>query len=267
MRGRTVALTRPRAQAEDAADAVRRMGGNPYIIPTIEVKPARNLAPIKKLIMELSRGEVDYTIFVSSNGVNQLFAATDRLGQRSELLQGFSKTTVVAIGPSTAAALRKQEVSVNLIPDEYSSEGIAKRLIKLSVNGKTIRIPRTSESSPTLKRMLRRAGASVKEVHVYQSGIPNDEASALNFIKDIDAEKIHAVVFGSALSASNLFRMLKTHAPVDRLRALLNSRVTVVAIGPVTEKALTKLGVKVDVKPERYLFEDALNALAAYWNA
>ena len=38
------------------------------------------------------------------------------------------------------------------------------------------------------------------------------------------------------------------------------------AIGPTTAEALKEMGVKVDVVPEDYLFENALAALAVYWS-
>ena len=38
------------------------------------------------------------------------------------------------------------------------------------------------------------------------------------------------------------------------------------AIGPVTAETLSEMGLKVDVIPERYTFEDAVIKLAHYWN-
>ena len=40
---------------------------------------------------------------------------------------------------------------------------------------------------------------------------------------------------------------------------------TTVAIGPTTAEALKEMDIKVDVMPEDYLFENALSALAAFW--
>ena len=39
------------------------------------------------------------------------------------------------------------------------------------------------------------------------------------------------------------------------------------AIGPTTAKTLIDMGLKVDVIPEKHLFEEALDALAAYWSS
>jgi uroporphyrinogen-III synthase len=53
---------------------------------------------------------------------------------------------------------------------------------------------------------------------------------------------------------------------MEKLRDLLNSRLTIVAIGPTTAKTLREMGVKVDIVPENYLLEEALIALALYWS-
>jgi uroporphyrinogen-III synthase len=45
-----------------------------------------------------------------------------------------------------------------------------------------------------------------------------------------------------------------------------NGKVTTVAIGPTTAEALREMGIKVDVMPQNYLFEEALAALARYWS-
>jgi uroporphyrinogen-III synthase len=94
-----------------------------------------------------------------------------------------------------------------------------------------------------------------------------DEGLKDKFFDDLSAGRIDAVVFGSGLSAKNIFHMLSERGPSEVIRSLLNGKVTTVAIGPTTAEALKQLGVKADVVPKDYLFENALSALAHYWNA
>ncbi len=54
---------------------------------------------------------------------------------------------------------------------------------------------------------------------------------------------------------------------MEKLRDLLNSKITVVAIGPVTAETLSEMGLKVDVMPDKQVFEEALISLARYWDA
>ena len=107
----------------------------------------------------------------------------------------------------------------------------------------------------------------MEEIYVYESGLPVDEKLKAKFYEDLTGGKIDAIVFGSGLSAKNIFKMLSEKAPMETLRKIINTKVTTVAIGPTTAEALQEMNVKVDVVPKDYLFEEALSALAQYWNA
>jgi uroporphyrinogen-III synthase len=266
LKGRTIVVTRPSGQAAKAAVLIEKMGGKPYCIPTIEIKAPNDLSPVRQLIDEVVRGKVDYVIFMSVNGVKYLLSAAEDFGMKNDVKRGLTKTTTVAVGPRTAQELKTNKIQVNLIPERYTSEGIVESFQQRCVVGKRIHIPRTNMASTVLKEKLESMGALVKEVHVYESKIPIYEGIASKFARDLTALKIHAVIFGSSLCVRNLFKMLSEYIAIQRLRDLLNKRITVVAIGPVTAGTLSKMGVKVDVMPETHLFKEALGALALYWN-
>jgi len=118
---------------------------------------------------------------------------------------------------------------------------------------------------PALIDKLKELGAKVEEIYVYESSLPVDAELKGRFFQDLTSGKIDAIVFGSGLSAKNIFKMLSEKAPMETLRDTVNCNVTTVAIGPTTAEALMEMGVKVDVTPEDYLFEKALTALAAHW--
>jgi len=267
LKGKTVALTRPCGQAEEAADAVRKRGGEPYFIPAIEVKSPGNLAPIRKFVEELAAGRIDYVIFMSVNGVKYLLEAAENLQQPDQLREGLEKAKVVAVGPRTAQELQMNQIRVDMVPAKYTSEGVLELLQRQNLSGKSIRIPRTSAASPALMEKLAEMGGVVEEIYVYESALPVDSGLMQRFLRDLAAGRIDAVVFGSSLCASNLFRMVNAQTSAEKLCDLLNEKVTVVAIGPVTAETLGKLGVKVEVMPEKHMFEEALTALANYWSA
>jgi uroporphyrinogen-III synthase len=154
-----------------------------------------------------------------------------------------------------------------MVPQQYSSEGLLKALEGKDLQGKKIRIPRTSNATPTLTDTLREMGADVEEIYVYESGLPMDEKLKEKFYQDLTSGYIDALVFGSGLSAKNIFKMLAEKASMEKLRRLIEQKVTTVAIGPTTAQALREMDIKVDVVPKDYLFESALCALAEYWNA
>ncbi len=268
LKGKTVAITRPTGQAEEVGKLIEEKGGIPYFIPAIEIKGLTNLSPVKKFVSELLKGQVNYVIFMSTNGVKYLFSGAETLKESVELKDGLAKTFVIAVGPRTAQALKEEyQVQVSLVPLKYSSEGLIECLQGKEISGKTIRIPRTTAATPNLTEKLKEMGAQVEEIYVYASGLPVDKKLKDKFFQDLTTGKIDAIVFGSGLSAKNIFKMLTENAPRETLCVLINSKITTVAIGPTTAEALKEMGIKVDVMPQDYLFEEALTALARYWNA
>jgi uroporphyrinogen-III synthase len=265
LRGRVVAITRPSGQAEEAGVLIKQMGGVPYYIPAIEIKPLSNPEPVKKLLSELEAGTVDYTVLMSTNGVKYLFEAAEELNQAHQLREGLKKTCVVAVGPKTAEAMTQIGVHVDLVPQKYSGEGLLDALKDTDVVGKKFRMARTSNAPPMLREALTARGADVEEIYVYESGLPVDEALKTKFYEDLTGGRIDALLFGSGLSAKNIFRMLTEKASMGTLRKVLSEKVTVIAIGPTTAQALQELNIKVDVMPQDYLFENALSALARHW--
>ncbi|MCP8321501.1 MAG: uroporphyrinogen-III synthase [archaeon] len=267
LKGRTVAITRPRDQAEEACKMIEEKGGKPYLIPTIEIKGPSDLSSIKNFINDLIRGKVDYVIFMSVNGVKYLLNAAEKLGLKDQLIEYLTKTVTIAVGPRTAQELKIHRIHVDLVPAKYSSEGIIQSLQQFDISGKSIYIPRTKGATPTLKESLGKMGAKVQEVYVYESLLPIDPNIKERFFQDLISGKIHAIIFSSSLNVKNLFQILMEKISMEKLRDIMNSRLTIVAIGPVTAKTLCEMGVKVDIMPDKHLFEEALIALARYWNA
>jgi uroporphyrinogen-III synthase len=266
LKGRTIAVTRPRGQAEETGKMIEKKGGKPYFIPTIEIKGHRDLSATKKFIDALARGEVDYVIFMSINGVRYLLSAAESLGLKDQLKKRLEKTATLAVGPKTAQELRKNQIQVDLIPARYTSEGIIESLQQHGVSGKSIWIPRTSQASPALAEKLRKMHNDVQEVYVYESRLPVDAELTAQFLQDLIGGQIHAIIFSSSLGVKNLFRMLAEQVSTEKLREIINKKLTIVAIGPTTAEALAEMGLKVDVMPEKHLFEETLNALAQYWD-
>jgi len=265
LNGKIIAITRPMGQTEEAGKLIRGMGGIPYFIPAIEIKSLSNFAIVKKFISELAREQINYVILMSTNGVRFLFEAAEALGLDVELQKGLSRTLMIAVGPRTAEALKERQIRVDRVPTKYSSEGLLESFQDESLKGKKIRIPRTSNATPILADELRKRGAEVEEIYVYESGLPEDEKLKSQFYVDLTSGKIDALVFGSGLSARNIFKMLAEKAPMEQIRSLIKGKVTIVAIGPTTAEVLEELQVEVDVVPEDYLFEKALSALAQFW--
>jgi len=267
LKGRTVAITRPRDQAEETGNLIKQYGGKPYFVPAIAIKAASDLSAVESFIAELAKEKIDYVIFMSVNGIRYLLSSAENLGLKAQLEQSLEKTVTMAVGPKTAQELRNHNIPVGLVPAKYSSEGIIECLRQNVVSGKSIWIPRTRGATPDLAKSLRSMGGKVQEVYVYESMLPNNKDLKERFLQDLTDGKIDAIIYGSSLSAKNLFKMLRELISKEKLRDIMNSKLTIVAIGPVTAETLSEIGLRVDIMPDKYTFEETLIKLAHHWNA
>jgi uroporphyrinogen-III synthase len=94
--------------------------------------------------------------------------------------------------------------------------------------------------------------------------IPPEETKVLRLIEDISNAYIGAITFTSPPAARELFKIASHHGLKESLRASLNRRVIVVAIGPSTQKALGENDVRVDVMPKMYKMGSMIKSLCDY---
>jgi uroporphyrinogen-III synthase len=111
-----------------------------------------------------------------------------------------------------------------------------------------------------LARALVKNGALVETVNLYDSVIPSDDTSFKHFIDEIRSGNIQAILFTSSLSASNLFSMSKNYISIDELVPLLRG-IRIGAIGPVTGRRLSELGIPPNMMPDTFIIDDALKEL------
>jgi uroporphyrinogen-III synthase len=104
-----VIVTRPPAQAEELAEALRDAGFEPVLCPLLEIEPIDD-GPIEV-------DEYDWVIVTSVNGAAEL--ARRHAG---------ALPRVAAVGEATAAALVEQGLEVSFVPSVSSQEGLLAEL-------------------------------------------------------------------------------------------------------------------------------------------
>src|ERR1051326_4167518 len=106
--GRTIVITRARAQAAEFAYELERMGARVVSCPTIEIVDPESYALLDQAIENLYG--YDWLIFTSVNGVDFFMRRLSALGRDvSEL----DELRVCAIGEATAVRLREAQVHVD----------------------------------------------------------------------------------------------------------------------------------------------------------
>jgi len=259
-----VAITRPKEQGEELAKIIAARGGVPCLAPTLEIKPARSLDPIEDFADRMITGRVDCVLFMSRNAVAHLMEALSRLGMDEEVGEAFSRVKVVTVGSHTRRELEDRGIKVNLTPEDYSSEGVIRLFRKIGLHGKSIIVLRAGNPSEYVKRELMKMFADVLEIPVYESVLPSDKADVIRLIDELVKGVVDVITFTSPATAQNLFKIAEERNLSDKLGACLREKVVVAAIGPVTQRTLEELGVKVHVVPREYTVMAMVNALEGY---
>jgi uroporphyrinogen-III synthase len=223
----------------------------------VELRPLERSTIFKEFSRIVGEGPIDWLVFMSPTGVDAFF---DMLKSHSSVLPSASgQIKMMAVGPKTSTALGRHGVEDVVVPEKYSSVGILNHLSGLLLRGQRIVLVRSSAADERLATSLASKGARVESIVIYQSMIPENRESVLDFLKGLEKARFQAVLFTSAASASNLFSMAEHEMPVALFVRLLKSPL-VGAIGPATAERLRDLGVEPSV-PRRYLIEDAIGEL------
>lgn len=296
--GKTVVVTRTRAQASDLSAKLRRAGAEVVEFPTIEIRP-RTIAfaapaaaqDIRRAIEHL--GSYNWVVFTSANGVKCFFAMLDELHLDA---RAFAGAKIAAIGSATAAALQRTGLRADAVPQQFVAESAAKMLIDEGVGaGSSVLIPRASVARNTLPELLREAGATVDVLPVYDTVEPEiDNQSVLNLVDRLREGSVDAVTFTSSSTARNFASILdKACAAVasDSGTSGLASRpsngfvptddsavhegstmpspsellsgVKCASIGPITSKTMEACGLSVAVQAETYTIDGLMEALGS----
>ncbi len=250
LKGKTIAITRPAERCNEAVKIVKAYGGIPFVAPTLEIKILRSKSLIKLCKMA---DKLDWIIFTSPAAVKSFFESCDNTTLNCK---------IAVIGPKTKEVLEKYGMKVDMIPDDYTAEGLLEVFEDVDVRDKKIGLPRTMIARKVLPEGLKKRGAQVFLAEAYKSGIPKDRSRVYQLIEHIITRKIDIITFTSPLTVKNLFKVAKSE---DRRRLIesLRADIIVAAIGPITKKVLMEYGIDA-ITPDEYTVKAMLMKLGRY---
>lgn len=253
--GRRIVVTRTREQASQLIAELEESGASCFECSTIDIRPVDSYAVLDA---ELERvDEYHWILFSSLNGVTYFFKRLFEKGMDTRELKG---PQVAAVGRSTADLLLNYGIKADLIPDVFTSEGLADKLLDLGVEGRNILIPRAEKGREILPESLRGAGAQVSIAPVYKNVLPEKSTDELR----AELEKgVDMVTFTSSSTVRNFLSLLEGEngkSPKELLEG-----VKIAAIGPITAKTVTDNGLKVDIQPEEHTIEAMVKAIVDYY--
>ena len=233
--GRTVAVTRARAQASGLALRLRELGADVVETPAIRIEPLDVQVP--------DLDQYDLICLTSPNGVRLLF---ERLADDGRDARALAGATVAAIGPGTARALREHGIVADVVPEKFVAEGLIEALADREI--KRALVARAAEARDVLPDALRERGAEVDVLALYDTvaePLSDDALAALRGASHV------------TFTSSSTVRFLLEAAGGPG--ALEDARL--VSIGPVTSATLREHGLEPHVEAERHDIEGLVAAL------
>jgi len=228
--GKTIAVTRARAQASELAARLSALGAEVVEAPAIKIEPLNPKLP--------DLASYDLLCLTSPNGVEQLFAALSDARDLAGL-------TIAAIGPGTARALLTHGIKADVVPERSVAEALVEALV--DVPTQRALIARAEEARDVLPDALRARGAEVDLLALYRTVAEplDDRARAAALGADY-------ATFTSASSARFFHEAAGT---LDGPR--------LISIGPVTSEQLRELGYEPAVEASDHTPDGLVAALIA----
>ncbi len=242
--GRTVAVTRARAQASGLARRLRELGAEVVQTPVIRIQP---LADRTSTPLELS--PYDLICLTSPNGVAQLFERLAHSGRHPADARALAGARVAAIGPGTARALAEHGITADILPERYVAESLVEALAELPV--RRALIARAREARDVLPDALRARGAEVDVLELYETVAEPLAPPALAAARAADY-----ITFTS--SSTVRFFLEAAGGSAD-----LSPATRIASIGPVTSATLREHGLQPDVEAADHDIEGLVAALLA----
>jgi uroporphyrinogen III methyltransferase/synthase len=250
--GRGVIITRPEAQAESFAALLDEKGARVVHFPVIRIAEPEDWSGLDKALDSLSA--YAWIVFTSANGVRHFF---ERLRERGGDVRDLRGIRIATIGPASAAAVEGRGIRVDIVPEEYISEGVVKAFEKVDLKGARVLLPRAAEARDVIPEGLVAMGATVDVVTAYRTVRSEKTREELEAI--FAEGKADVVTFTSPSTVRHFLDIL---GGVEALPAGLK----VACIGPITAAAARKAGLPIHIHQQEYTIPGMVAAIEAHFS-
>jgi len=252
--GKRVVVTRALEQSEPLADALRDAGAEAVLLPVVAFGPPDSFAELDDFLKSV--GEYDWVFFTSQNALRAVQDRCAALGLA--LSQTLKDSMIAAVGPATTDAIRAAGLPVAYVSHVHRGDALAEELAS-EVAGRRVFLPRSDRANPEAIDALVHHGAKVRGVVAYKT-IPRD-ADAQRVQQTLLQPSVDALLFFSPSAVHHLCEILGA----SRFRDLSVQSI-LVAIGPITEKALRAEGVDRLLVASDTTIQACLAALAEFFS-
>ena len=249
-----IVITRAALQSSELVEKLSAAGAIPILLPLISFAPPEDSKPLDTAL--LAWRTFDWVMFTSAFAVQALQARAARLGRN--LARGAPPPAIAVVGPATRDKAAQAGFTVAHTAQTHEGVALADELGK-ELRGKKVLLPRSDRANPDLPSALAKNGAKVTEVVAYRT----------LRVADADQERLARVVRGE-VEAILFFSPSAVQSFVEacgkKQLGVLQGRVAIAAIGPVTARALRDAGVGQILVAEEATAEAVIRGLSLFFS-
>lgn len=234
--GQNICITRTKNQSKELKEKLLNLGADVTEINSIKIKNTDyNLDNCMDKLKQY-----DYIVLTSVNAVKIFF---NYLNKKEYDIRNI-KAQFAVIGPATAKELRSKGIMPTILSKEFVAESLFKGMKKYIKAGDRILVPRSKNAREFLVKALIEEKCMVDEVYIYET-LCGDLQDKTRF------EGVDKVIFTSPSTVRNMISIVGSHKIQSK---------EVIAIGPVTERELSKNNISCQVC-DRYYIEGIIDKL------
>ena len=221
------------------------LGAEIFEFPTIRLAPPRSYEELDRAIEGIEH--YNWLVFTSSHG---LISFMERFLGKGRDIRDLKGIKLCAIGEKTAEVIGRYGMKVDLVPRQFSAEGLVQAFVRLSgasekggLKGVSFLLPRAENAREVFPDRIRHLGGRIDAPVAYRNLKPERHGRRLkNFLME---GRISVATFTSGATFTNFLDIMGS----DALSFL--KKIPIAAIGPVTKKAIEKAGLKVEIMPRK----------------
>ncbi len=238
--GRRIVVTRTREQASELGEKLAALGADVMSLPTIRIADPTDRRDFAEAIVDAPH--YDWLIFSSPNGVKRFFAAFFAVYEDIRELGG---ARIAAVGPATAAELKKHGIMVDVMPRKAVAEELIAEFDRKAdefggVANSTMLWVHSEQGRDVIYKELMKRQAIVDECIAYNTVPESEDPTGAR--ARLVAEGADWITFASSSAVKNFMA----------LGISLPSGCRVASIGPVTTATLAEFGLTPDVEAKKH---------------
>jgi uroporphyrinogen III methyltransferase/synthase len=255
--GRRIIITRSPDRARELADALENLGAETLVAPTFRLVPPDDPEAVERATASMDR--FDWIVFESAVAAARFLGA---LARSPRDLRAFGRTSICAVGPSTADQLHAAGLKPDVVIPELGVDTVANAMAAhAQIDGRSILVVRPDDERNVVSDALAARGATVTDLLAYRTEAdPPDSPAAQQIYRMLLDGQVDAVTFTSPTAVRRFASLIGDEQAAD----LLGTTV-VAAIGPVTAAAAAELGIRATVIAETFTVDGLVQALVRHF--